>query len=322
MGIRSLSAGATGPDVKAVQEALNVWGANPPVDTTGYFGPKTDAAVREFQRAHGLKDDGAVGKKTRAALFPIGVATVTILGMRLKMPELPRFRGGTPPLDVGTLTLQPPPNPIIDYLNHPSYTPTRIPRLLTWLPAPNIPEWNLTVPPVPGKSPARPLGFVYDHIELQPGGQSTFPFKGARQDLFILTMQSVYRRGPDDGKHVEADLGVQIGMPVSDPNGPWTFNPFVQLTDVDRFGSLGAFHYWQPYAQAGFQFMGLGNPKPSLTGNLFPVNLGLDIGSLLTVNLAGGLAFTMDLESGKVQAGLQITGGLTLKLGKPNSPLW
>jgi hypothetical protein len=109
---------------------------------------------------------------------------------------------------------------------------------------------------------------------------------------------------------------------MANPNGPWTVNPFVQLTDVDRFGAIGAFHWWQPYAQVGFQFMGLGNPQPALTANLFPLNLGLDLGDLLTLTIAGGLALSLDLTTGRLVAGPQITGGLTIKLGKPNSPLW
>jgi hypothetical protein len=66
----------------------------------------------------------------------------------------------------------------------------------------------------------------------------------------------------------------------------------------------------------------IGNPQPTLTGNLFPVNLGMDVGDILTVNFAGGLAVNLDLQSGRVQAGLQFSAGLTLKLGQPNSPLW
>src|SRR5262249_53088062 len=148
------------------------------------------------------------------------------------------------------------------------FQPLRLPRLSLGIPAPTVPDWNFTIPPLPGQQPPTPLGFVYDHVELQPGAQSTLPFGGRRQDAFVLTMQNVYRRGPDDGSHQEIDLGVQIGTPFSDPSGPWTFNPFVQLTDVDRLGALGFFHLWQPYAAIGVQFSGLGSPQPALTGNL------------------------------------------------------
>ena len=53
-----------GEDVKKLQEALNF--SEGEVD--GVFGPVVDAAVREFQSAHGLKSDGKVGPATWAAL--------------------------------------------------------------------------------------------------------------------------------------------------------------------------------------------------------------------------------------------------------------
>ncbi|MGA2348128.1 MAG: peptidoglycan-binding domain-containing protein [Candidatus Sulfotelmatobacter sp.] len=322
MGNRNIAMGAKGPDVKAVQESLNVWGASPALKNDGDFGTNTDTAVRKFQETHDLDVDGVVGKDTKAALFPIGVATTSIYGMRLKMPEFPTLRQmNSSPSLLPQLRLGPPPTDlIVGSFSRPLYEPTRFPGLFTNIPAPKIPDWSFMVPSAPSSPASRPLGFVYDHVELQPGGQTTFQFAGARQDAFVLTMQNVYLRGPDNGAHMEADLGVQIGTPVSSPNGPWTVNPFVQLTDVDRFGTLGAFHFWQPYAQAGVQFMGLGNPRPSLAANLFPVNLGLDIGDVLTVMVAGGLALTMDLGTGRVQAGMQFTAGLTIKFGKPNSP--
>jgi N-acetyl-anhydromuramyl-L-alanine amidase AmpD len=47
--------------VKTIQQTLNV-------DQTGFFGPKTEAAIRDLQRARGMVADGIVGPKTWAAL--------------------------------------------------------------------------------------------------------------------------------------------------------------------------------------------------------------------------------------------------------------
>jgi hypothetical protein len=58
--------GATGYAVEAIQRDLNRHGFD--LDTDGIFGPKTEAAVRRFQREHSLVIDGIVGRKTRRAL--------------------------------------------------------------------------------------------------------------------------------------------------------------------------------------------------------------------------------------------------------------
>ncbi|MCU1245913.1 MAG: N-acetylmuramoyl-L-alanine amidase, partial [Acidobacteria bacterium] len=57
----TLRRGATGPLVAAIQAKLQV--AGPPT-----FGPKTEAALRLFQSAHGLVPDGIVGPATWVAL--------------------------------------------------------------------------------------------------------------------------------------------------------------------------------------------------------------------------------------------------------------
>ena len=60
-GRPTLRRGATGDLVKKVQGKVGV-------TADGNFGPKTEAALRAFQRAHGLVPDGIVGPKTWAAL--------------------------------------------------------------------------------------------------------------------------------------------------------------------------------------------------------------------------------------------------------------
>jgi putative chitinase len=57
-----LKKGSTGEDVKKLQAKL---GLNP----DGDFGPKTEAAVKSWQKENGLKDDGIVGNGTWGKMF-------------------------------------------------------------------------------------------------------------------------------------------------------------------------------------------------------------------------------------------------------------
>ena len=70
--------------IKEIQSALNAFGYNLVVD--GVKGPKTRAAIKDFQKNHGLVVDGIVGPKTIAALrsksglkftLPVGAARVS-----------------------------------------------------------------------------------------------------------------------------------------------------------------------------------------------------------------------------------------------------
>lgn len=68
--LRNLSFGVTGPDVAALQAALNAIGSSrlDPLKVDGIFGSRTLARVREFQSQVGLKADGIVGPMTRAKI--------------------------------------------------------------------------------------------------------------------------------------------------------------------------------------------------------------------------------------------------------------
>ena len=57
-----LKNGSKGDDVKKLQEKLGV-------EAIGTFGPKTEAAVKAWQKTNGLKDDGIVGDATWSKLF-------------------------------------------------------------------------------------------------------------------------------------------------------------------------------------------------------------------------------------------------------------
>jgi peptidoglycan hydrolase-like protein with peptidoglycan-binding domain len=64
---RTIMRGDVGADVKLCQQRLNLKGAK--LDVDGLFGPKTDAAVRDFQKKNKLTVDGIVGPKTWAVLL-------------------------------------------------------------------------------------------------------------------------------------------------------------------------------------------------------------------------------------------------------------
>lgn len=64
--MKTLKKGSKGDDVEVLQHLLNVEGVKVTID--GDFGEKTEAAVKAYQKAHGLETDGIVGAKTWAAL--------------------------------------------------------------------------------------------------------------------------------------------------------------------------------------------------------------------------------------------------------------
>jgi peptidoglycan hydrolase-like protein with peptidoglycan-binding domain len=94
-----LKKGEEGPAVQRLQEALNKAGIRDaegkPLPTTGYFGDKTEAAVRKYQEQKGLEVDGKAGKDTLAALG--------LLAPELKKPTTEN-KPQTPPADEKTTT--------------------------------------------------------------------------------------------------------------------------------------------------------------------------------------------------------------------------
>ncbi len=75
-----LKNGSKGDDVKKLQEKLGV-------EAIGTFGPKTEAAVKAWQKANGLKDDGIVGDATWAKLFGESAPVATVIKEDVVIPS-------------------------------------------------------------------------------------------------------------------------------------------------------------------------------------------------------------------------------------------
>jgi peptidoglycan hydrolase-like protein with peptidoglycan-binding domain len=55
--------------MKDIQHSLNILGATPVLVEDGKVGPKSVAAIKSFQTAHGLTPDGVAGPKTKSAVY-------------------------------------------------------------------------------------------------------------------------------------------------------------------------------------------------------------------------------------------------------------
>ena len=75
-----LKKGSEGADVKKLQEKLGI-------EAIGKFGPKTEAAVKAWQKANGLKDDGIVGPATWAKLFGETKPSATVIKEDVVIPK-------------------------------------------------------------------------------------------------------------------------------------------------------------------------------------------------------------------------------------------
>lgn len=69
LGLPVLRRGDGGPTVERIQSMLNVVGGIDRLIVDGAFGPKTEAAVRDFQQNENLTVDGIVGRQTWTALL-------------------------------------------------------------------------------------------------------------------------------------------------------------------------------------------------------------------------------------------------------------
>jgi hypothetical protein len=158
---RILSKGTTGADVRALQDVLNFHiRRGEPLKVDGIFGPKTDARVREFQRANGLTVDGKVGPRTNEQLFEVTTLTLPLL-------FVPIFQLSPPTLGGGGFGIKP---------------PQLIPPL----------QWP--GPPLPPPSPFL-LGGTF---RLPPAGLTTLPLFNSNANALGLSITMPTRKDPLD----------------------------------------------------------------------------------------------------------------------------
>ncbi len=89
MAMRLYRLGDEGDAVRDIQDRLSALGHDSSLDPRATFGPGTEAAVSEFQRAKGLDVDGIVGPDTWRSLWEAGYR----LGDRLLFFRRPMYRG-------------------------------------------------------------------------------------------------------------------------------------------------------------------------------------------------------------------------------------
>lgn len=88
-GVEILRRDSAGKAVRDLQQRLASAGYAPVADEAGGYGPATEAAVRSFQEARGIRVDGICGPETWAALVESGF----VLGDRLLYERSPNLRG-------------------------------------------------------------------------------------------------------------------------------------------------------------------------------------------------------------------------------------
>jgi lysozyme family protein/peptidoglycan hydrolase-like protein with peptidoglycan-binding domain len=148
---------ALAPMALLMQQSLNKLGANPPLDEDGIIGPKTKAAVLQFQMQHGLSDTGVLDSATTAAITRAAQQSVTVAPAADLSPVLTRLENLVPLLQSGPRVPAAPNNPApaaADPIN-------LLERLLTLVNKTGTPVGTIT-PSAPGTAPVNQLKQVID----------------------------------------------------------------------------------------------------------------------------------------------------------------
>jgi hypothetical protein len=291
---RNLSQGMSGTDVKAIQQALNIWLPNrKPLADDGPFGPVTRAAIVEFQNQHGLAPDGVVGPKTLTALYPLAPyhGHTTIVS------------GGTPSVSKQTVTTTPAAATSVVMERIPGIpVAVPIPQAKTAAPAANLPAapaGSPTVPPSGGNTPASPSGVTFQKMVYQLGTTTSWPINFSKPGVtgLQMTVKGVFLLG---GSGLSLAVGGSGTLAIDDGAKNVASGVF-QIAWAPSFLKLGDLASLSAIAQLSVGVLGV---KGSSAGPAFfdqqAINIKLGLGHGGRFFGQTGITFSQDQNSGNL----------------------
>jgi hypothetical protein len=186
------------------------------------------------------------------------------------------------------------------------------------LPAPIIPRFEGARD---AQTAAAAAEWTFSRTELQGGLQRSWwkDDSNLTPDAMVLSIQFVYRLGPEEGTHEETGVGFSLGQPINTAMGEgdlWSFNPYYFYSYVDPFWYSNYHHLVQPLAQVGLQFSPNSIGKrwdPTLTANLCPVNMEVDPLDWLKISIQGCGVINLNMyKLADSHFGVSATGGITI----------
>lgn len=289
--LRYLYQGLQGPDVAAIQEALELQPIPlpQPLKPRGIFGPKTHAAVIAFQKLKHLKPDGIVGPLTLAALYPFGVARLILTVAKVAVPVVAPTKALTLPNSHPLLPL----------------TLSSFPGLLTPMASPLLFPTLL-------QSPAQ----TSQSFQISGGGQVSIPLKqspvpskpnpSARTIVIdwvgmIFTPKRINLGALSGPATIGIDVG--LGLPVSS-GAKFTASASLAVTLAPELFKFGRFDLLALSAKAGVSVVGQ-NSTPSLflsASNSLALAMSYDLvpsstkGDPAVLKIVSKFGFTLSLD--------------------------
>jgi len=249
--------------VELAQAALNYHiGSGKKITVDGKFGWETFNRVVNFQRFHGIVDDGVIGEQTRKKLFQ--VKSFLFSGGILKQPTVQAVRSAREQTSrFADMPMNPFPTPQIDW----SKLNWRAVPLFPAPPSPSKPwpQLTLNLPPFPQASglpgPPAPPRLVLN-TQVPPGGSVSLPppaftpFNTPSAQIFMLKWSVLAR-----DKNLK--LSGEVEPMIDDDGQTYKLNGVARAeVDILDFGAIKASAYAKIEAEAG-----VAPPSGKVTGS-------------------------------------------------------